>query len=192
MSLSEARKAGALGSGTGMTRRSAFRLLASTVAVGLLAAGCGNGGFRPLYGSASLGGTGAEEKLAQIEFAPVPGRVGQRIRNELIFESTGGGGETKNAVYRLEIAITESISQTLVKTDGNALSSIYNLDASFTLIRIADKKAVLTGRSFGRASFERVQSIFANVRAKEDAENRAAKTVGEELKSRLSIYLANA
>ena len=51
---------------------------------------------------------------------------------------------------------------------------------------------MLTGRSFGRASFERVQSIFANVRAKEDAENRAAKTVGEELKSRLSIYLANA
>ena len=176
-----------------MTRRSAFRLaFASTVAVGLLVAGCGNGGFRPLYGLRASAVRRAEEKLAQLEFAPVPGRVGQRLRNELIFESTGGGGEAKNPVYRLEIAITESISPTLVQTDGNSRGSVYNLDANFTLIRLADKTVALTGESNGRVTFQRFQSVFANVRAQEDAENRAAKTIGDELKSRLSIDLANA
>ena len=49
---------------------------------------------------------------------------------------------------------------------------------------------VLSGSSYGRAAFERNVSIFSNVRAREDAENRAAKTVGEDLKARLSAYLA--
>jgi LPS-assembly lipoprotein len=51
---------------------------------------------------------------------------------------------------------------------------------------------VLSGTSYGRASFERNKSIFSNVRAREDAENRAAKVVGEDLKSRLSAHLAGA
>ena len=82
------------------------------------------------------------------------------------------------------------MSSTLVKIDGNARGQIYNLDASYTLMRVADKKVVLRGRSYGRAGFERLTSIFANVRAREDAENRAAKTVGEELRTRILAYLA--
>jgi LPS-assembly lipoprotein len=48
----------------------------------------------------------------------------------------------------------------------------------------------MEGRSYGRAGFERVNSVFANVRAREDAENRAAKTVGDELRTRVLAYLA--
>ncbi len=149
------------------------------------------GGFRPLYGSAALGGAAVNDKFAQIEFAPIPGRVGQRVRNELIFQATGGGAPLP-PVYRLEIAVSESVTSTLVKTNGDALSSIFNLDAKFRLVRLSDRSVVLQGSSFGRASFERVQSIFSNVRAQEDAENRAAKTVGEELRTRISAYLATA
>jgi LPS-assembly lipoprotein len=53
-----------------------------------------------------------------------------------------------------------------------------------------DKVVVLQGLSGGRAGFERYSSIFSNVRAREDAENRAAKTVAEDLKSRLATFLA--
>lgn len=157
----------------------------------MLAAGCGEGatGFRPLYGSAGLGGSATQEKLAAVEFAPIPGRVGQRLRNELIFESTGGGNPLPPE-YRLEVAVNEYVSSTLVKIDGNAQGQVYNLDANFKLIRIKDKSVVATGTSYGRAGFERVTSIFSNVRAREDAENRAAKTVGEELRTRLLAYLS--
>jgi LPS-assembly lipoprotein len=48
----------------------------------------------------------------------------------------------------------------------------------------------MSGTSYGRASFERFNSIFSNVRAREDAETRAAKVVAEDLKARLSAHLA--
>ncbi len=153
--------------------------------------GCADGGsgFHPLYATADYGGTGASEKLAALDIAPIPGRVGQRIRNELIFQSTGGGAPLPPE-YRVEIAIRESITSTLVKIDGNATGQVYNLDASYKLIRLSDKSVVAQGKSYSRASFDRVTSIFANVRARNDAENRAAKVVGEELRTRLLASLS--
>ena len=64
------------------------------------------------------------------------------------------------------------------------------MQAIFKLIDIKDKKVVLTGTSHGRAGFERFQSIYSNVRAREDAENRAARTVADDLKTRVAIYLS--
>jgi LPS-assembly lipoprotein len=77
-----------------------------------------------------------------------------------------------------------------VRTDGEAASQIYSLDAQFKLIRIADKKIILEGISYGRAGFERFSQIYSNVRAREDAENRAARTVAADLRSRLAAFLA--
>jgi LPS-assembly lipoprotein len=152
--------------------------------------GCADGsGFQPLYGSSGVGGAQANEKFAALDIAPIPGRVGQRIRNELIFQSTGGGAKV-DPQYRLEVAIRESVTSTLVNVEGNAGGQVYNLDASFRLIRISDKSVVAEGKSYGRAGFERVTSIFANVQARQDAENRAARTVGEELRTRLMAYLS--
>lgn len=154
-----------------------------------LLAACGNSGFKPLYGSAALGGGGVSEKLARIQIAPIPGRVGQQIRNELIFQASGGGAQPQ-PVYRLEIAIRERVASTLVQTTGETTSSVYNLDASYALIELNSKQTVFQGRSYGRAGFERVESIFANVRARRNAEDRAAGTVANELKTRLEAYLA--
>ena len=165
--------------------------LAMTICAALLVTGCGDGGFRPLYGSAGIGGADVSTKLAGIDIAPIPGRVGQRIRNELIFDTTGGGG-TGTPVYRLEIAAKENVVSTLVKTDGDSLSQIYSVDASFSLIRLSDKAVVLKGTSFARAGFERNPSIFSNVRAQDDAQNRSARTIATELKTRLAAYLATA
>lgn len=193
MWLAEPRKVGARFAGTS-TAGSAWSRARRGIAAALLTApllmACGDGGFRPLYGSQSLGGSNVSEKLAQVDIAPIPGRVGQRIRNELIFETTGGGN-AQQAVYRLEVAIRETVAQTLIKPTGESGGGIYNLDANFRLIRISDKKVVLTGSSYGRASYERFTSIYSNVRAREDAENRAAKTVGNELQTRLAAYLSN-
>jgi LPS-assembly lipoprotein len=157
----------------------------------MLVAGCGNSGFHPLYASSSLSGPDVSLKLAQLEIAPIPGRIGQRIRNELIYQSTGGG-RAAEPVYRLEIVMTESITPTLVQIDGNSSGSVYNLNASFRLIRIADKSVALTGASYGRIAFQRFDSVFANVRARNDAENRAATTIADDLKSRLAAFLSNA
>ncbi len=158
----------------------------------LLLSACADGtGFRPMYGTSAIGGANVSDKLAAVEIAPVPGRVGQRIRNEMIFQTTGGGNAAPPG-YRLELAIRESITSTLVKISGDASGSVYNLDADFRLIRIADKQVVLQGKTAGRAGFERFKSIFSNVRARQDAENRVATTVAQDLKTRLAAYLSGA
>ncbi|MFA5899199.1 MAG: hypothetical protein WC829_08805 [Hyphomicrobium sp.] len=143
-----------------------------------------------MYASSAI--TGApelNEKLAQIEVAPIPGRVGQRLRNEVIYQSTGGG-HAAEPVYRLEIVIRESLTPTLVQEDGNSSGSVYNLRTSFRLVRLSDRSVALQGDSYGRVAFQRFDSVFANVRARQDAEDRAAKTVGEEVKGRLAAYLS--
>ena len=151
---------------------------------------CGPGGFQPLYGP-SLTGASVQEKFAQVEFAPIPGRVGQRIRNELIFQRDAGES-APGATHRLEVVVRESLISTLVRPTGNAAGQIYSAEASFRLVDIRAKRVVFQGTSFGRAPFERYDSIYANVRAREDAENRVARTLADDIKTRLAVYLSSA
>jgi LPS-assembly lipoprotein len=152
-------------------------------------AACEGGGFRPMYASTTFGGNDLNAKMASVDIEKVPSRVGQRIRNELVYQSTGGG-EAAQPLYKLEMAMRENLTSTLVRTDGDAASQIYSLDVAFRLTDIKTKKLLLEGVSYGRAGFERFTSIFSNVRAREDAENRAAKIVATDIKTRLSAYLA--
>lgn len=177
MSLSEA-----------LTHSKKFAIMMAATA-SLFVAACSDGtGFRPVYGNF---GTSAavDARLAQIDMATIPGRVGQRVRNELIFQTTGGQNPLP-PVYRLEIVLQENLTSTLVQRDGDSLSQIYALNASFRLINIADKTVMLQGTSFGRAGFERFSSVLANVRAREDAENRAATTVATDIRGRLAAFLS--
>jgi LPS-assembly lipoprotein len=144
-----------------------------------------------MYGGAAVGGAGASEKLAQVDISTIPGRVGQQLRNEFIYQSSGGGARPE-PVYRLEVAVRESLTSTLIDTTGDARAQVYNLDASFKLIRIADSQVVMEGMSYSRAAFDRFNSIYSNVRAREDAETRAAKTIAEDLRTRIGAYVATA
>lgn len=138
----------------------------------------------------SASGESVQTRMAKVDVAPIPSRVGQRVRNELIFQNTGGG-EAEKPEFRLDITIREALASTLVKNTGEALSQIYTLDANFKLIRLSDKQVVLQGASHGRAGFERFQQIYANVRAREDAENRAARTIADDIKTRLAAVLSS-
>lgn len=155
-----------------------------------LIAACSGGGFKPVYGSLGGGGTDVATSMRQIDIAPIPGRVGQRVRNELIFGTTGGD-HALQPKYRLEIAVRESVTSTLVVVTGDSQSLVYNLDATFRLVDLQSKEVVLEGTSYGRAAFERFTSIFSNVRARKDAEDRAARTVSTDMKSRLAAFLSS-
>ncbi len=175
--------------GRGSRARGAGLCLGVLVLAALLG-GCGDSGFRPMY--ASIGSDPAlAAKLAKVEIASLGGsRTGQRLRNEMIFQNTHGG-EPEKPAYRLTILLTESVSTTLVKTTGDSAAGIYNLDAKFTLIDIESKKILLEGTSHTRASYDTSRSVFSNVRASDDAAHRAAKTMAEELKGRISAFLSN-
>lgn len=158
--------------------------LAVTAAISL--AGCG---IQPLYGT-TAGGSRLAAAMAGVDVTPIPGRVGQRVRNELIFENTGGSGQT-GTTYKLDIVIKESLTNELVKISGDAKSQVYELDATFKLIS-NDGRVVLEGKATSRAPYERFETIFSNVRARYDAEDRAARTVAESIKVRIAAYLSQA
>lgn len=174
----------------GMGRRALLKAgLMKAIGVGFVAstlAGC-EGGFKPLYGS--LGGNSVEDKLAHVDIGLIPGRNGQRIRNELIFKAYGGGSPLPPR-YRLEIAIKESSSSTLVLRDGTSAGQIYQIDAKFQLLDVATKKVLLEGNSQSRASSERFANVFSNVRAGDEAQERASKTIATDLKARIAGFLS--
>ena len=152
---------------------------------------CGDAaGFRPLYGPTASGGN-VSEHLKQVDLAPIPGRVGQRIRNEMIFQTTGGGNPLP-MTHRLEIVLKENLTSTLVNVQGEAAGQVYSAEAAFRLVDTKDKKVVFQGSSHARAGFERFESIYSNVRAREDAENRVARTIADDLKTRLAAFLSRA
>ncbi len=154
----------------------------------LALAGCG---FQPLYGGTTAGGQRLSEVMAAVDVTPIPGRVGQKLRNELIFSNTGGSGAAPSR-YKLDIAIKESVTDQLVQITGDATGQVYQLDATFKLIDPANGKVLMQGKAISRAPYNRFQEIFANVRARYDAENRAARTISESIKTQVAAYLTNA
>ncbi len=76
---------------------------------------------------------------------PIPGRVGQKLRNELIFANTGGGsaGPTR---YRLDIVVKESVTDQLVQITGDATGQVYQLDATFKLIDVCQRHGHAPGQ----------------------------------------------
>ena len=189
MSWSETRRKSRSEGSASPSRRGFVRAAVGLALIAPALTACGSGGFHPMYASSSFGGNELNAKMASVEVEKVPGRVGQRIRNELIYQNTGGG-EAAAPLYKLELATREGLTSTLVRSDGDAASQIYNLDVAFRLTDAKSKKLLLEGVSYGRAGFERFTSIFSNVRAREEAENRAAKAVANDIKTRLSAYLA--
>lgn len=190
MSSPEASRGSAGRSGEG--RRSAvLRVLGALALAGVLGACADGEGFRPLYG-VTASGARLDERMAQVDIGPIPGRVGQQIRNELIFVTNAAAPADGPRPFLLEVAIRESTTSTLVKSSGESLSQVYALEAHFRLVSVKEKRIVLQGVSYGRAGFERFESIFSNVRAAQDAENRAARFVASDLKMRIAAHLSGA
>ena len=144
--------------------------------------------FQPLYGT-TADGRNMASVMKSVEMPPIPGRVGQQVCNELIFGVTGGG-YPEEAVYRLDIVLRESVNSILVEQTGDAQGKQYNLDANFQLVRIKDGKIVMQGKSTSRAAFDKFEPIYANVRAERDAENRAARVISDNIKTRVASFLS--
>lgn len=178
-----------------MTGKTTRVLLA--LALAGLTAGC----FQPLYGTQSpIGGQGSMgDKLSAIEVAPIKtpngtriARVGVNVRNEVIYQLTGGGpAATSN--YRLDIGLSATNLQVFVDvTTGRPDVQNYGLDAYYTLTDITNGKQLVASRTFTRVSFNipGQQQRFAGDRGQRDAEDRAAKEIAQNIRARLASYFA--
>lgn len=170
-----------------------FRVCA-VLALGALTAGC----FQPLYATRSISGgvpLGQALQQVQIEKIPAPNgtpesRIAVEIQNALDFELTGGGGMV-SPTHSLAIRLTTNRQSIITDVNtGLVLSEITGIDATFILTELATGKKVLTGSTFSRVSsdYPGQQQRFARVRARRDAEDRAAKVIAENLRTRLASF----
>jgi LPS-assembly lipoprotein len=168
------------------------RLLAALALAGLTA-GC----FQPMYGESSSGGAGIKDKMSEVEVAPVAtpngtrlSRVGGEVRNELIYELTGGGVPGTTG-YRLDVRLESNLRSVIVDINtARPEFQDYGIDAVYTLVEVGTGKKVVTGTAFSRVSYNipGQQQRFAGDRGLRDAENRAAKVIADSIRSRLASY----
>lgn len=167
--------------------------LAFAVILSLGAAGCG---FHPLYGP-TASGANLSEVMRTVDVANIPSRTGQRLRNELLFGTTGGNG-TLPAVYRLDIVLREFVRYAQITTSGLPTSQVLQLDAEYRLVRIKDNEVVFKAYNTAEAAYNLVGatgvagSTYGDTRAPLDAENRAAGSLADAIKTRLAAYLSSA
>jgi LPS-assembly lipoprotein len=168
-------------------RRNCRRLTGIAMLASMLA-GC----FQPMYADRSLtGGTGPNlrEAMRDVEIAKIDGRVGQEIRNDIIFELSGGEGNPTGAPYRLNLQIATTSSSAIIDVQsGLPQNETVAIDVTYKLQNVADEKIVLTDKAIARVTVDRTQQRYARVRALRDAENRAAKLVAEQIRARVASY----
>jgi len=161
-------------------------LLGSLLIAGLTLGGCN---VRPMYGTLPGGGTAMDE-LRAIDIEAADDRVEQVVRNELIFAFTGGG-EAAAPRYRLRLFLTKLEADLGVEKFSDVPAAyLMRLSANFVLLDAASGKTLLTGKSFANASYDFSTQRFANVRAERDAEDRAARVIADDIRTRIASYFA--
>ena len=167
--------------------------ICAVLALAGLTAGC----FQPLYADKAGLGADVGEKLKTVDVAPIDlpngrrlSRVGVGVRNELIYDLTGGGG-VASSLYRLDIKLTSTAAQVVVDINtARPEVQNYGIDASYTLTDLATGKSVIKGTTFSRVSYDipGQEQRFAGERGLRDAEDRAAKVIAESIHSRLASF----
>jgi LPS-assembly lipoprotein len=167
---------------------------AFVVLVSALLAGC----LQPLYGQLSpSGGPSVHDALSSVavkQIAAPPGtaeaRIAVDLRNDLLFDFTGGGGEAAPS-HQLTIRLTANRASVIVNLHS-ARPDVENfgLDATYSLTEVATGKVVVTGSTFARVSYDipGEEQRFARIRGLRDAETRAAKVIADHIQSRLASY----
>jgi|GEM_PF-378135 len=163
-----------------------FTVTALCLTLSVMLAGCS---FQPLYGT-STEGTAARTGSTSIAVNPIgDDRVGQQLRNGLIDRLTPRG-QPQFPAYRLDVTITDSLTDLLVQENSDVLRRNYRLTATYRLVEEATGEQVFSAAATRTASLNRLDSEYANVIALRDAEERAAEAVADVMAQRLGIALA--
>jgi LPS-assembly lipoprotein len=156
----------------------------AVVGAAVLLSGC----LQPMYAPGA--GRDIQAELAAISISPIEDRLGHYLTTELQFAFRGGRSELPPK-YKLEISLRERVQTPLVDTiSGRTSAATVMVDADYKLIALAGGEAITQGVAFTMASYDRSSQRFANIRAARDAEIRDAKTLADQIRTRIVASLA--
>lgn len=169
--------------------------LACALGAALLLAGC----FRPVYGGVAASSvmplksepSDVAALMKTVDVKPYEGRNGERVRNELIFMLRGGDGPGPVA-YRLEFTRLLEAKQAAIVNPFIDISqtATVSIQASFRLTRAGSIDPIMTGDTFGTATYFSGLQRYANLRAQRDAEDRITTQLAERVRARLLSYFS--
>lgn len=143
---------------------------------------------RPLYsdGPAFIGGEagGAVQEMASIAISEPETRVGQEVRNHLIFMFGRGQGQPTSPRYSMTLTVAATVLAVARRPAAAAgedrpSAGSLRLIGSYFLTDVTTGDKVAEGTREISASFDRPRQEFASARAERDAENRAARELAE-------------
>lgn len=168
-----------------MTRAAAVFALGAALMLGAC-------GFRPLYGKAAMP-DGALETFARIEIAPVEAtndsdEIGMLVADALD-AALHGAGQSGATAYRLELKLSDERRGLAIQDDTSITRYNYRLSAKWRLTETGKDTPMAEGNASATASYNVVDSQYATLIARNDAERRAALEIAEQIKLRLALAL---
>ena len=145
--------------------------------------GCG---LRPLYGGGSSSPVAAA--FRSIDVAPIEGRVGWLVRNDLV-ERLSAAGDSP-ATYRLEVELDDNITGFGIRGDRAVTRERRTLRARYRLVELASGAVVLDATSGSDAGIDVVGSEYATVAAEQTAAERLSEVVADQIVARLALFAA--
>ncbi len=121
---------------------------------------------------------------------PLPDRLGHYLTQELRYELDGSGGQA-TPKYRLTMTVNERVQSAIVNSaTGRASSATVVVNATYTLTPVEGGATIVSGSAVATASYDRNQQRYAAIRAARDAEIRIARTLAEQIKTRIAAHFA--
>lgn len=158
-----------------------LRALSGLALMGAVAA-CG---FAPMYGKAER--TAVADDLATVWIETIEDRVGQMVHNQL---STNFNPRrvTIQARYRLKVTLGESVESFAKRRDETATRANLRLLGAYTLTEVGTGRAVFSGQALAVVSYNLVDADYAVITSRENARNRAARDVAEDITTIVSSF----
>jgi LPS-assembly lipoprotein len=153
--------------------------------------------FQPLYGERSpSAGPSVKTALSQVDIAQIAApngtpesRIAVELRNSLSFDINGNNPAPPT--HRLNISIASTRMSVIVDiTTARPDVENFGLTASYQLVDLRSGQVVLSDQTVSRVSYDipGQQQRFARTRGLRDAENRAAKVIADNIRTRLASY----
>lgn len=163
--------------------------LVAMVCIGSVLTGCG---FQPVYRT-TAGQQSVASQLAGVHIIEATDRLGQTLRNELLFLfGQNDSTERAAATHVLSIQATGSAVDSIVSRTGVTSARLYQLSATYTLTDTATGSVVHRGSTSSQAAFDVLDQQFANIRAERDAEDRVARDAARKINDQIAGYFATA
>ena len=165
-----------------MASRRGLLLVGLGALLDALVAGCG---FRPMLGQ--IDDTQVQGELAAIDVRTANDRLGYLVRDHLLDELNPGGADVPSR-YLLQIDLRRRSNALGIQLNNTATRYNLTLTARFRLLDASTKRVLYTSLVRRIASYNAIRDPYAELAAELDAEQRAARDIGTDIRTQIAIH----